>query len=130
MLSSTLAELYEVEVRALIQATKRNLDRFPEDFMFKLNPEEVEALRSQNVILELKGKGRYPKYPPYAFTQEGVASYCGVVLVFGYPSCLNLNPTCGLQLLPVLHLADGFRSQPDFRNRIPIFHQLPGLHRV
>ncbi len=51
MLSAHLAEIYGVEVRALLQAVRRNVERFPEDFMFQLTPEETEALRSQNVIL-------------------------------------------------------------------------------
>lgn len=50
MLDAGLATLFEVETRALIQAVKRNLDRFPEDFMFQLSTEEWSALRSQNVI--------------------------------------------------------------------------------
>lgn len=75
MLSPHLAELYGVAPRALVQAVKRNLERFPEDFAFQLTWEEVELLKSQSVILEEggKGKGHYAKYPPYAFTQEGVA---------------------------------------------------------
>ena len=72
MLSLHLAELYGVEARVLIQAVKRNSQRFPADFLFRLSPEEFAALRSQIVILE-KGRGRYPKYPPYAFTEQGVA---------------------------------------------------------
>jgi len=50
MLSPTLAELYEVEIRALIQAVKRNLERFPEDFMFQLTDNEFKNLKSQIVI--------------------------------------------------------------------------------
>ena len=50
MRGSALARLYEVEPRALVQAVKRNLARFPEDFMFQLNPEEFRALKSQIVI--------------------------------------------------------------------------------
>ena len=71
MLSTDLAELYDVEVRALIQAVKRNLGRFPSDFMFQLTREEAEQLRrsrSQPVILK---RGRNIKYLPYAFTEHG-----------------------------------------------------------
>ena len=50
MLSTHLAELYEVEPRALVQAVKRNIDRFPEDFMFQLTDKELEDLKSQIVI--------------------------------------------------------------------------------
>ena len=72
MLDSDLAALYEVEPRALIQAVKRNLTRFPVDFMFQLTQREYLALRSQFVILKV-GRGQHRKYLPYAFTQEGVA---------------------------------------------------------
>jgi hypothetical protein len=77
MLDAELAKLYGVEVRALNQAIKRNAERFPADFMFKLTPEEAAALRSQIVILEsgpvqTRGRGRYAKYLPYAFTEQGV----------------------------------------------------------
>jgi hypothetical protein len=79
MLSPDLALLYGVEPRALIQAVKRNAGRFPEDFMFQLSDEETkECLRSQFVILE-KGRGRYAKYPPYAFTEQGVAMLSSVL---------------------------------------------------
>jgi len=71
MLSADLAELYQVEVRALIQAVKRNPKRFPPDFMFQLSLEEAEALsRSQLVILK---RGQNLKYAPYAFAEQGVA---------------------------------------------------------
>jgi hypothetical protein len=91
MLSPDLAELYEVEPKALMQAVKRNLDRFPEDFMFQLTWEEVGLLRSQSVILNgepglrsqsvtLKpGRGKHLKYLPYAFTEQGVAMLSSVL---------------------------------------------------
>lgn len=78
MLSSQLSEMYEVQPRALIQAVKRNAKRFPEDFMFQLSEQEYNALRSQNVILEI-GRGKYAKYLPYAFTQEGIAMLSSVL---------------------------------------------------
>jgi len=78
MLSLDLAKLYGVEVRVLVQAVKRNIERFPEDFMFQLNKEEWKFLKSHFVILE-KGKGKYPKYLPYAFTEQGVAMLSSVL---------------------------------------------------
>lgn len=78
LLSGHLAELYGVEARALTQAVKRNSGRFPADFLFRLSSEEFTALRSQIVTLE-KGRGRYPKYPPYAFTEQGVAMLSSVL---------------------------------------------------
>ena len=62
MIDSDLAELYQVEIRILNQAVKRNIERFPEIFRFQLNQNEYQnLLRSQNVILE-KGKGKHRKY--------------------------------------------------------------------
>ena len=76
MLDADLAELYEVETRVLVQAVKRNLDRFPEDFMFQLSKEEFDNMRSQSVISSNWG-GR--RYPPYAFTEQGVAMLSSVL---------------------------------------------------
>lgn len=70
MLDADLASLYEVDTRVLVQAVKRNLERFPEDFMFQLSKTEFDFLRSQNVTSSQWG-GR--RYPPYAFTEQGVA---------------------------------------------------------
>ena len=79
ILSSELAHLYQVEPRALIQAVKRNKERFPDGFMLQLTAPEFQALRSQSVILETGGKGAHPKYPPYGFTQEGIAMLSSVL---------------------------------------------------
>ena len=99
MLDFQLAELYEVETRALNQAVQRNLERFPEDFMFQLSPEEVEMIsRSQIVILNDENtripnkkrdslrsqivtlkRGQHLKYAPYAFTEQGVAMLSSVL---------------------------------------------------
>lgn len=70
MLDEDLAALYEVEVKVLNQAVKRNLDRFPDDFMFQLTEEETLLLRSQIVTLK-SGRGQHRKYLPYAFTEHG-----------------------------------------------------------
>jgi hypothetical protein len=78
MLDADLAELYGVETRVLVQAVKRNLERFPEDFMFQLSKEEVDFLRSQIVTLK-KGRGQHSKYLPYAFTEQGVAMLSSVL---------------------------------------------------
>lgn len=78
MLSHHLAELYEVETKVLNQAVKRNIERFPEDFMFQLTEEEAALLRSQIVTLET-GRGQHAKYLPYAFTEQGVAMLSSVL---------------------------------------------------
>jgi hypothetical protein len=77
MLDADLAELYQVETRALIQAVKRNNTRFPEDFMFQLTKEEDESLRSQ-IVISNEGRGGR-RYMPYAFTEHGVAMLSSVL---------------------------------------------------
>lgn len=78
MLDSDLAGLYSVETRVLNQAVKRNLDRFPADFMFQLTAEETESLRSQFVTLK-KGRGQHRKYLPYVFTEHGAVMLASVL---------------------------------------------------
>ncbi len=91
MMDDDLAELYNVELRALNQAVKRNSGRFPQEFMFQLNSEEYQFLRSQIVILEKAGslrsqiaaledkRGKHRKFLPYAFTEQGVAMLSAVL---------------------------------------------------
>lgn len=76
MLSTDLADLYEVEPRALVQAVKRNRERFPEDFVFQLNDEEFDHLKSRIVISSWGGLRRAN---PYAFTEQGVAMLSSVL---------------------------------------------------
>jgi hypothetical protein len=76
LLSPDLAELYGVEPRALVQAVKRNLDRFPDDFMFQLTDQEVVNLKSQIVISSWGGARRAN---PYAFTEQGVSLLSSVL---------------------------------------------------
>ena len=75
MLDYDLARLYECKngTKSINQAVKRNLNKFPERYMFKLSKEEYFNLKSQFVILEIEGQGKYSKYLPYAFTEQGVA---------------------------------------------------------
>ena len=96
MLDFDLASMYGVETRVLNQAVKRNIERFPEDFMFQLTKGEWEILKSQIVmsnfpdnqedgsltsqIVTLKnGRGQHKKYMPYAFTENGVAMLSSVL---------------------------------------------------
>ncbi|MCX6180408.1 MAG: ORF6N domain-containing protein [Bacteroidetes bacterium] len=78
MLDFDLAELYETETKALKQAVKRNIKRFPKDFMFELTQKEWNVLRSQIVTLKM-GRGKQPKYLPFAFTEQGVAMLSGIL---------------------------------------------------
>ena len=105
MLDRDLARLYGVETRVLNQAVQRNIERFPGDFMFQLSKEDVEFLKSQNVILEtgtnmssqsvttsdeflrsqivtlekVDMRGKHVKFLPYAFTENGIAMLSGVL---------------------------------------------------
>jgi phage regulator Rha-like protein len=91
MLDRDLALLYEINVKVLNQAVKRNIKRFPKDFMFQLTKEELEELRfqfetsetansSRSQIVTLKtGRGSNIKYLPYAFTEQGVAMLSGIL---------------------------------------------------
>lgn len=79
MLDFDLAELYMVETRRLKEAVRRNRQRFPADFMFELTRPEYQFLRSQIATLETKGRGKYTKYLPFAFTEQGIAMLSGVL---------------------------------------------------
>ena len=78
MLDRDLAELYQVTTSNLNKAVKRNLKRFPPDFMFQLTEEEWEILRFQNGIIK-KGRGEHTKYLPHAFTEQGLAMLSGLL---------------------------------------------------
>ena len=92
MLDFHLAELYQVETRALKQAVKRNIDRFPEDFMFELTKEETESLRSQIMTAErgtedetnlrsqfVTSRWGGSRYQNFVFTEQGVAMISSVL---------------------------------------------------
>jgi len=76
MLDYDLAELYGVETKILNQAVKRNMKRFPGDFMFQISFQEVRGLRSQSVTLK---RGQHIKYRPYAFTEHGILMLSSVL---------------------------------------------------
>ena len=78
MLDYDLATLYEVETKRLKEAVKRNIERFPEDFMFELTENELKSLRSQFASLDNR-RGKHTKYLPFAFTEQGVAMLSGVL---------------------------------------------------
>ena len=79
MLDTDLAALYGVETKVLVQAVKRNLERFPADFMFQLSTEEFANLRSQFVTSSSNAGYGGRRYAPYAFTEQGVAMLSSVV---------------------------------------------------
>lgn len=76
MLDADLAELYGVETKVLKQSVKRNIDRFPDDFMFELTQAENEILKSQLGTLK---RGQHSKYLPFAFTEQGVAMLSSIL---------------------------------------------------
>lgn len=116
MLDFDLAQLYEVEAKVLNQAVKRNSKRFPEDFMFRLNLEEWEVIRSQVVtasesnplrsqIVTLKsGRGQHSKYLPYAFTEQGVAMLSGIL---NSDKAINMNIAIMRAFVEIRRLAWG-----------------------
>ncbi len=82
MLDMDLAELYGVETKKMKQTVRRNINRFPTDFMFELTREEYNSLRSQFVTLEnsdISNRGKFSKYLPFAFTEQGVAMLSGIL---------------------------------------------------
>jgi hypothetical protein len=81
MLDIDLAKLYQVKTKVLKQAVRRNLERFPEDFMFELSQDEYSSLRSQFVTLETdeSRRGKHSKYTAYAFTEQGVAMMSSIL---------------------------------------------------
>lgn len=90
MLDRDLASLYETETKRLTEAVKRNIKRFPPDFMFQLTKEEFDSLRLQietssedplrpQIATIKTGRGQHSKYLPYAFTEQGVAMLSGIL---------------------------------------------------
>ena len=85
MLDNDLAELYNVETKQLKRQVRRNIERFPEDFMFELTQNENEILRSQFGTLK---RGEHSKYLPMAFTEQGVAMLSSVL---NSPTSIKVN---------------------------------------
>ena len=79
MLDFDLAEIYQVETKNLKRSVKHNIERFPDDFMFELTQDEIDALRCKNCTLKTGGRGEHSKYLPFAFTEQGVAMLSGVL---------------------------------------------------
>ncbi len=79
MMDADLAALYGVETKYLKRQVNRNLERFPGDFLYRLNQKEVAALRCQFGTLDSPGRGKYSKYLPYAFTEHGILMLSSVL---------------------------------------------------
>lgn len=87
MIDRDLAEMYDVGTSQLKRQVNRNIERFPDDFMFQLTKEEYHSLRCQNGTLE-GGKGQHSKYLPYAFTEQGVSQLSGILRS---PTAIEVN---------------------------------------
>jgi len=112
MLDSDLADLYEVDVKVLNQSVRRNVIRFPADFMFQLTREEVALLRSQIVTLDEGRRGVHRKYRPFAFTEQGVAMLSSVLRS---PRAVVVN----IEIMRVfVHLRELVQSNAELARRL------------
>jgi hypothetical protein len=134
MLDMDLAQLYEVETRSLNQAVKRNLKRFPPDFMFQLTKVEWEglqpaiaslsnadSLRSQTVILK-NGRGSHLKYMPHAFTEQGVSMLSSVL---NSDKAINMNITI---MRVFVDIRKTLLLQTDLKEQLHMIRQKLGDH--
>ena len=87
MLDFDLAVFYDTDTKRLKEAVRRNIERFPADFMFELNKDEYSTLRTQIASLDV-GRGKYAKYAPFAFTEHGVAMLSGIL---NSPKAIEIN---------------------------------------
>jgi len=101
MLDFDLAEMYQIETKRLTEQTKRNIKRFPNDFMFQINNEEWESLRSQ--IATSKRGGR--RYLPFAFTEQGVAMLSGLL---NTDTAIQVNIAIMRAFVAIRHFALGY----------------------
>jgi len=119
MLDFDLAEMYGIETRVLKQAVRRNIKRFSgDDFMFEITREEYNSLRSQIVILDSKGRGKYAKYQPFAFSELGVAMLSSVL---SSDTAIEINRSimrAFVAVRNVLAVAKEDNALPDLINRI------------
>ncbi len=136
MLDRDLAALYETETKALNLAVKRNIKRFPPDFMFQLTKEELESLRfqfetletayslrSQIVTLET-GRGQHSKYLPYAFTEQGVAMLSGII---NSDKAINMN----IAIMRVfIQIKKALLFQNDLKEQLKEIRERMGEHDV
>ncbi|MCL2067253.1 MAG: ORF6N domain-containing protein [Treponema sp.] len=118
MLDSDLAQLYEVEIRVLNQAVKRNVERFPADFMFQLNAEEWKNLRSQFVIFNKDIR----KYRPFVFTEHGILMLSSVL---NSDKAVKVNIQIMRTFVQLRHFA---LDKPDTNKQIAELRKLLMLH--
>jgi hypothetical protein len=119
LLDRDLAEMYGVEVKALNQAVKRNIDRFPQDFMFQLSTEEAGSLRFQIGISKPQGRGGR-RYLPYVFTEQGVAMLSSVL---GSERAVQVNIAIMRAFVQMRELAG---SNRELARRLDYLYNSPG----
>ncbi|MDB5089323.1 MAG: KilA-N, DNA-binding domain protein [Mucilaginibacter sp.] len=136
MLDMDLAALYEVETRVLNQSIKRNIKRFPEDFMFQLSATEWQNMSSRNVttypgnnpssqfvMMDLP-KNRAGKYLPYAFTEQGVAMLSGIL---NSDTAINMNIAIMRAFVAIRKLT---LNQMDLKEQLQEIKERLGEHDV
>lgn len=116
MTDSDLAVLYQVNVKALNQAVRRNRERFPEDFMFQLTQEEFASLRSQTVTSRNSGRGGR-RYRPLVFTEQGVGMLSSVLRS---PRAVQINIAIIRTFVELRRLAI---THEELRRRLDLFEQ-------
>lgn len=124
MLDYDLALLYEIETKVLKQAVRRNIIRFPDDFMFELTENEHKSLRSQIVTLE-KGRGKHTKYLPFAFTEQGIAMLSSIL---NSEKAIKINiaimRTFVLLRNSILSLEEITKKVEDIENQLPDIYKI------
>ncbi len=137
MLDKDLASLYEIETKVLNLAVKRNIKRFPKDFMFQLTKEEFDQIRShvdaieknnlslrlQNETLKTK-RGQHSKYLPYAFTEQGVAMLSGVL---NSDKAITMNIAIMRAFVEIRRIV---LQQPDMKEQLSEIRQRMGEYDV
>ncbi len=109
ILDSDIARLYGVETKVLKQAVRRNIERFPSDFLIQLSKEEYNSLRSQNVTLK---RGEHSKYLPFAFTEQGVAMLSSVLRT---PQAIEVNISI---MRAFVKIRETLESNQDISNKL------------
>ena len=124
MLDFDLSLLYGVENKRLKEAVRRNINRFPEDFMFELSKFEYDSLRSQIASLK-NGRGQHLKYLPFAFTEQGIAMLSSVL---NSDKAIEINISIMRTFVTIRQFAVNYT---ELQNRITeIEGQLPEIYNV
>ena len=121
LLDMDLAELYEVETNYLKRQVRRNIERFPEDFMFEINGKEYNSLRSQFGTLK---RGSHAKYLPFAFTEQGIAMLSGVI---NSPKAIEMNIAI---MRAFVQIKKALLKQSDLKEQLKEIKDRLGEHDV